>query len=129
MNEQCQRGLKAAPGAGTPGTNAAEMTAPDTTRSRSHNSIRHPEGNGESVKAPECDPRLRRIVRYASDTSGSTTRKAIAIRSSWELRTVNQLLNVLENHNFVHLIKDEDCCIVLLTLTGEYLAQEGLLGC
>ena len=102
------------------------MTAPETTRSWSDNSVRHPRKDGESTQTPECDPRLRRIVQHVSDTGGSTTRKDIAIRSGWELQTVNQLLTVLENHNFVHLIKDEDCCIVLLTLTGEYLAQEGL---
>lgn len=102
------------------------MTAPDTTRSRSDNSVRHTDGDGESAQTPECDPRLGRIVRYANETSGSTTCKDIAIKSGWDLQTVNQLLAQLDNANFVHLIEDEDCCIVLLTLTGESLAQGGL---
>ena len=102
------------------------MTAPNTTRSRSDNSVRHPDGNGASGLAPERDPRLRRIVHYASDTSGSTTRKDIIIKSGWEHQTVNQLLAQLTDDNLVHLIEDEDCCIVLLTLKGEHLAQEVL---
>jgi|AntRauTorcE11898_2_1112593.scaffolds.fasta_scaffold13383_3 hypothetical protein len=102
------------------------MTAPDTTRSRSDNSVRHTDDDGESAQTPECGPRLRRIVRYANETSGSTTRRDIDIKSGWGLPTVNQLLAQLDNANFVHLIEDEDCCIVLLTLIGKSLAQEGL---
>jgi hypothetical protein len=102
------------------------MTAIDSTRSRSDNSVRHPEGSGESAPTPECDPRLRRIVQYASDNGGSTTRRDIAVRSDWEIQTVNQLLASLEKYNFVHLIEDEVRGIVSLTLRGEYLTQEGL---
>lgn len=101
------------------------MTAPDTTRSRSDNSVRHPDDDGASGLAPGRDPRLRRIVHYASD-SGSTTRKDITIKSGWEHQTVNQLLAQLTDDNLVHPIKDEDCCIVLLTLKGEHFAQEVL---
>lgn len=102
------------------------MTAPNTTRSRSDNSVRYPDGNGASGHAPERDLRHRRIVHYANETCGSTTRKDIIIKSGWEHQTVNQLLVQLADDNLVHLIEDEDCCIVLLTVEGEHLAQEVL---
>lgn len=116
-------GLKSAPGVRAPGTQRCRMTASDTNRSRSDNSVLEPNAAGDCL-APERDPRLRSIIEYTTN-HGSTTQRDLSAVMGWPLREIDRHHRRLEDAGLAKLIDEGDCRIVLLTVRGEQLVQEG----
>lgn len=101
------------------------MTASNTDSLDSDNStVRSELGGG--IIPPGRDPRCRRIVDFATNQGGSATLRDLAIESGWPRSEIEGYVRRLLMAGYVHLINHNEDMIVLVTASGEKLAEEGL---
>ncbi|AUX08307.1 hypothetical protein AArcSl_0657 [Halalkaliarchaeum desulfuricum] len=96
------------------------MTANDTNRVESHNSVSRDAESAEIVS--EHDARSRRIVEEARAIGGTTTRRDLVARTDLSATEVNDRLQKLADGGYVDLIGEPDHELIVLTCRGEHLA-------
>jgi len=96
------------------------MTAKDTNRVGSDNSVSRSVEGAEIIT--ERDERSRRIVRYARNSGGSTTRRDLLAKTDLSDGELDDLLRRLANGGYVDLIGEAEHEAIVLTCRGEHLA-------
>lgn len=99
------------------------MTAKDTNRVMSDNSVSRSDEGAE--KLTEHDTRPRRIAEYAHKQGGSTTRRDLLAQTELTDKEVNEYLPLLADGGYVDLIGNAEREAILLTCRGGLLAREG----
>lgn len=96
------------------------MTAKDTNRVKSDNSVSQSAGESEIVT--EHDTRSRRIVRHARNSGGSTTRRDLQTKINLSDDELRDVLRRLADGGYVDLIGEGEHEAIVLTCRGEHLA-------
>ena len=104
------------------GTTLPPMTANDTNRVGSDNSVSHCD---ESPEFPtEHDTRNRRIVEEIRAVGGTTTRRDLLTKIDGQsLNDLDTRLNRLADDEYVDLIGEEGHQLIVLTHRGEHVLE------
>jgi len=104
------------------GTIAARMTANDTSRVGSDNSVSHRDESTEFTV--EHDTRNRRIAEEIQAVGGTTTRRDLLSKiDEQSLKNLDVRLNQLADDEYIDIIGEEGHQLIVLTHRGERLVR------